>query len=341
VSPELFGLLNQLVDDTPTLRWTDVVMVSNVGAIPPARDAQGDFVWNRGFNLLIVGRWGRPRYFCKCRRAGDERLLREIRVMETLNGDPALRRHVPKVASGESSRLQILATRYVGARTLLEALHGPPRPAYEKLVMASVDAILTVSRHGTRLLAGMAEQEPVHVAREADPVFAYLERAGVASADVSIMKGVLGEVAPFPRVLQHGDAWPNNLIWRWGSVWMLDFEMFGEVQVPMYDIFHFLRTCSDVWASGGSSGGTWCDRMQGDNVSTQLSRRAARRAATMLGLTTDQTVAALIYYVAHFAATTHRRNPQGTFWERFLREVRRLADWLRQGAALDQVFLGR
>jgi len=337
----LVGLLDTIVDGQSALQWTDVVMVSNVGAIPPAREAQGDFVWNRGFNLLVVGSWGNPRYFCKCRRAGDERLLREIRIMKALNEDVALQHHVPRVASAQSSRLQIMSTKYVGARTLLEALHGPARPGFTKIVMASVDAILAVSRHATSRLRSMVLEGQIVLAREVKPVLDYLRGAGVGSDDLTVIERIMDGVPPLSRMLQHGDAWPNNLIWRRGSVWLLDFEMFGEVQVPMYDVFHFLRTCSDLWSSNATRGQAWCDRMQAGDVATTLAQTAARHAMSRLGLSAQQAAATLVYYVAHFAATTHRRNPDGVFWERFLREVRRMTECIRNGTSLDQLFLGR
>src|SRR5881397_3247923 len=48
---------------------------------------------------------------------------------------------------------------------------------------------------------------------------------------------LLGQRSP-----QHGDLWPSNVVHSGGSWWLLDFEVFGEVQVPLYDVCHFVRT---------------------------------------------------------------------------------------------------
>ena len=61
------------------IRWADAVMLQNYGAIPPAVGKSGHYVWNRGFNLLLLGRGGAPRYFCKCRPTADHNLEREPR----------------------------------------------------------------------------------------------------------------------------------------------------------------------------------------------------------------------------------------------------------------------
>jgi Phosphotransferase enzyme family len=307
-------------------------MVNNIGTIPPSQDTPGDFVWNRGFSVVVVGKWGRPRYFCKCRAAGDARLRHEIETMNALSDDSELRCHVPPVQWERSDRLQVHITRYLAGTPLngLLAHRFRSSRALGHIVNETVDVALTVSRRGTLVLDALVRQgREVDLASEAKPAIGYLTRVGFASDDCGVIQRALQGIPPLPRQLQHGDWWPANLIRHGRSMWVVDFEHYGEVQVPMYDVFHFLRTCSDLWVTAGA-GDSWLDRMRDVTApGTRLLREAACRAAAELGLTTDQAVGALIYYIVDFGVTMHRRNPDGRVPIRFVEEIRRLVALLR------------
>ena len=315
-------------------------MVNNIGTVPPNQDTPGDFVWNRGFSVVVVGRWGRPGYFCKCRVAGDARLQHEIETMNVLAADPELRSHVPPVRSERSDELQVHVTRYLGGMTLNGFLAHRFRShrAMARTIDETVDVALKLSRRGTIVLDGLMRGEHrIELAVEAEPIIRYLGSVGLAADDCAMIRRALRRVSPLPRQLQHGDWWPANLIRAGGSLWIVDFEHYGEVQVPMYDVFHLLRTCSDLWA-GGDAGDSWLDRMLDDRTTvTRLLREAACRAMAKLDLTTDQAIGALVYYIVDFGGTMHRRNPDGRVPQRFVDEIRRLAGLLRDGRSLDRV----
>src|SRR2546429_6365045 len=89
------------------IRWSEALILQNYRAIPPAVGKHGFYVWNRGFNLLLLGRRGEPRYFCKCRPAADQNLGRETAVLRALNRDPELSGVAPRTRGARSEELQL------------------------------------------------------------------------------------------------------------------------------------------------------------------------------------------------------------------------------------------
>src|SRR5439155_45094 len=209
------------------IRWSEALILQNYGAIPPAVGKHGFYVWNRGFNLLLLGRRGEPRYFCKCRPAADQNLGRETAVLRALNRDPEL--------SG---------------------------------------------------------------------------------------------VAPLPRLLQHGDLWPANILWHQGSWRLLDFESFGRVQVPLYDVHHFVRTCGSLRRPRSEATGGWLDRLASRDREAALCRETIRREAGELGLNAAQALGVLLYYLVDITAQFRLRGVPRSFWGPLALEVQRAADTL-------------
>jgi hypothetical protein len=88
-------------------REATILILQNYGAIPPAVRKSGYYVWNRGFNILVLGPDNAPRYFCKYRPIADANLERETTVLDALNRDPELRDFVPRTSGVRDGEVQL------------------------------------------------------------------------------------------------------------------------------------------------------------------------------------------------------------------------------------------
>lgn len=333
MTTELMELLRQAA--RRDLEWHDVVVTNNVAAIPPIDDTPGDFVWNRGFNMIVLDRWARPTHFAKCRAAQDAKLGHEAESLAALAQVPDLRQHLPEATNLRSDRLQVLLSQFLRGVPLNALVDRGFGRRVARIVRHALNAVTLLSARSTQALASRIPEQTFDLGAALERDVAYLVEAGLPQEDGAALRAAVHGVDPLPRQLQHGDLWPANIVARGHRLWFIDFEMFGEIQVPMYDVFHFLRTCSDAWDGSGAS---WFDRMRGGGTTHDLLKRSATEARGRLGLDTHQAVAALIYYVTHFSVTTHMRNPDGDVWKKFFMEVKSLAHHLQDGVDPALVF---
>src|SRR5207253_6463326 len=113
--------------------------------------------------------------------------------------------------------------------------------------MGAMRGILaTVSRLAERaavLLPDQGEQETVRPGDAVRPLLNILEIVGLPNESLHLL-ATAADAAPAVLMRpQHGDLWPANLIQRDdGGWWVLDFEMYGRIRVPLHDVFHLVRT---------------------------------------------------------------------------------------------------
>ena len=238
-----------------------VVIVASRGAIPPPVSLPGDFVWNRGFNLLVLDKGGSPSHYCKCRPLDDHLLPHETRVRQVLSHDPRLSSLVPYACQTETRRFRLQASGYISG-TPLNTMLRTLRPAELLSTLSQVlKAAEKVSRVAADLLPDLFHNDrPADLARDVDPALAYLGRRGVASVIITTLRNTLLAAGALPRRLQHGDLWPGNVVVTKRRWWILDFELFGQIQVPLYDACHLLRTSSDIVATPPSND-VWVNRL--------------------------------------------------------------------------------
>ncbi len=335
MSQELLSLIGQATGRR--VRWDDVVVMNNVALIPPVQDTPGDFVWNRGFNVVVLNRLGSPKFFCKCRSLHDERLAHETTSMLALRNTSGLEHYIPPTYQAQSEKIRVLITRFLSGQPLNALLDGPRHGRMTNIVVHALDCVVELNRTSTTALPDSVLGCHLDLVAEAAGLLEHLCKMGLPESDAQTMRYALDAGNGVSRQLQHGDLWPANVMKAGKKLWFLDFEMFGRVQVPMYDVFHFLRTCADGWALSGQP--AWMDEVQNNGVSSDLLRAQMRRIAEKLGLSVEQSVAVLVFYVAHFSVTTHRRNPEGQVWKLFFQEAKLLADHIRQGH-VEQLFRG-
>jgi hypothetical protein len=135
---------------------------------------------------------------------------------------------------------------------------------------------------------------------------------------------------------QHGDLWPAKLIERrGGGWWVLDFEMYGRIRMPLHDAFHLVRT-----STSSDGGGTWLRRLAvGDEwarAQQQIIREVAARSAVPAGALT----AVAIYYFAEMTERLYRSGTPQSFWEPYLAEIRDAVERLNKFGSLEHLLVG-
>jgi hypothetical protein len=323
--------------------WSRVVLVQNNGRVPRfcaraadaapcAQDTRSTHdddaaLGSRGFNLLILGDDGRPSHFCKCRGPGDGMLAHEADTLAVLGAEASLRDVVPTAALATSETMSLLATGYALGTPFSHIAARAPERAW----LASVDAILdTTEQLGTCIAARQMLSGAAHACGEVRRTsLGVLGAAGVAQDELAVLERAMvdGEdAAPLP---QHGDLWPANVL-RDGHHWrVLDFEVFGEVRVPLFDALHLVRTSAELRRNGPGEGGAWVDWLFGaatheaDAARALLGRRAARH-----GLSAREANGALAFYVVAFAARALTQESWGSTPAQWPRDVARVATLL-------------
>jgi len=211
---------------------------------------------------------------------------------------------------------------------------------------ASMGEILAMARRlstrATLLLPHLlADPRPVALHEAAAGGLTELAAAGLGDSLLRLVNAGLQRADPVPRLLQHGDLWPGNVLWHQGTWRLLDFEIFGRIQVPLYDVCHFVRTCWSLREHGSEEPTAWVDRVLWDARDAQPCRSMIRREACALGLTATQAAGALLYYLVDIAAQFRRRGLPRESWQPLIQDVRRAAEALAAGISLEDVVWGR
>ena len=311
--------------------WSD-----DLGPIPEGSGPAGDFVWNRGFNLLLIGAGGRPRYFCKCRPPSDVTLNRATMVQERLHAHPDLRRVVPWARGAVSDQIQLQITAFVPGRRfdlIAPALRATGWAAALREIVAT--ATLVSRRAASTIPELLGPDAGIDIFQAAAPLLSTLRGVGLASALTEALAVALRAAGRLPRELQHGDLWPNNVIRYSGSWWLVDFEVFGDVQVPLYDVCHLARSTLHLQAgTTGDTGGLWQVGNSHESPAVRTARSIIWEAAVHRGLQPAQALGAAVYYAMDFAVRLHRRGTPQAFWQPYFGELEAMAGALRSGVSL-------
>ena len=307
------------------------LLVQNVGPIPPTPGH-----WNRGFKLVLLSSNGTPTHFCRCQPASATGLAEEAEIITALRSDEELAAVLPTVISGCNSRVRVFITNFVSRG---DCIHRVSRASVHAWGMMARDVMRLSLRMGVRapsLLLGFNDRRPI---APLDPVAEQLRAldAVIERPLLDPLRACLAESPPVPRSVQHGDLWAGNLL-DLGEGWqMLDFELFGQIQVPLYDVCQFIRTSLDLRVRRGDM--TWLDIMRAGAGEAQIARDLLRSAAESHALDASQRVAACVYYVVDFAGRLAMRGARPVHF-RFFREVESFGRALVAGEDLDGMLFG-
>lgn len=335
---ELFGRLAKEPDPGLSRRWSSAAIVNNAGAIPQRTHPNDDSVWNRGFNLVLLGADRSPTHFCKCRPLDEPSGAHEGAVAERLGQLDDLRGLVPVARVLSNSRLQLLAMPFVAGDVMADRMaRMRPGPWLRTIgELAELAARLTASAAA----AGMIRESlPMGASRTFSEAGAgyleYLASVGVDLAAVRVLDRVLADGGRFVPSCQHGDFWARNVLGRAdGSYCVIDFERFGLVSSPMFDVFQLLRTSWEGYRAEATGGRSWLSVFESE-ASTRTSWRAILgKAVTAHSLAANQFEAALALYLIEALVWYRRRSVDPLFWAGIERDVKLVAEKTTSGKSL-------
>lgn len=329
---DLLGALG-LPDAASSHLWRRVIMVNNYGSIPersPEAAARG----GGGFQLLCLDRKGRSTHYAKCRLLSDPAFERECTVLEALGSEADVRELVLPARVGATGHLRMHLSPYLR------------EPRYDRVIVdespeewqrSAEEIIQVAARICDRVAASVPSLAPegkeIDLSRAVGKVLERLERSGLDRSNLTGFQDAL-EGVRLPARIQHGDLWPGNVLRKEDGWRLLDFERFGVVQVPLFDVFHFLW--GSAWKIGKGEIGPWLPLQRPDETAPwkRASQDIIRAQADRVSLGPKQVGAALIYSVLETLA--HRRRPglPAHFSEPLMPDLRFLTDWISAGRPL-------
>jgi hypothetical protein len=203
----------------------------------------------------------------------------------------------------------------------------------------------TLAQHGATLDPYVrGAHTPVDLAREAEWAFQVLSPSLVAPTRAAALRDAITAAGRVRRVLQHGDLWPMNITRYDGHWWLLDFEIFGRIQAPMYDAFHLIRSCWSLRQgrlqrivqrarrifAGANGTPNWIESLRSSRAPEPY-RRTLAWARDRNGLTNTEAIGALAFYLIDITARMYRRKVVMGYVQPYLNEVAALADALMAG----------
>ena len=315
--------------------WSRVLVVNNYGSVPLARGISPEFA-QKGFKLIVLDRQGRPTHFVRCGAAIDATLEREGSILEVLGSQPELADIVPQSRSACSERLRVVLTSYKAGVPYSRFVRAQRVAKWANTVQEIIANCTKVTERAETLLPTLLRgAEQVSLFEEAVPSLRRLQTAGWDDGVVEKLGSALREVEPLPRRMQHGDLWPANVIAGSGVWWLIDFAEFGQVQVPMYDVFHMIGHCP------GSGDGVRFILGAGTRQDewTAAAQAVVRHWGERFGLSPRKVGAALLFYLIHVSAYRLRAGVAAEYSTPFLRDLRTAADAILSGVALSRLIL--
>jgi len=276
--------------------WEQVVLVRNTGPIGTSRALD---LLVRGFDLLILGSDGKPARYCKVRSVGYDRLRHENETLEMFRGS-SQSNLVPEARGGNHGQWAVQVARFLEGPLLIDGLRATRGDALEQILTK----VLTLAHQlstAARELADQYRERPLSLARECEESLAYLGQVTHLRPRPATLGRLVEGIDPVPSCPQHGDLWSSNVIMARGGWRIIDFEHFGDTMVPLYDVFHLLRTQCELYRSK-----PWVEQLADDGAEGKSSRRIIFESAARYGLGSEQILGCFVYYVLHQAATTHR-----------------------------------
>jgi len=303
--------------------WSDLTIVRNVGPLVSSTPLDGDIISNRGFNALLAVPRDGPKHFLKVRPARHEPFRREAEATTRLSQHPATNALVPHARTFIAGSARVLAEAFVNGTALDVVIRARRQKAWHMLAVEALrlapplwDAIAEVAAPVADTFVGQ------------DGVLsdlALLELLGLdATASSQLARHFCA--VQLPAWPQHGDFWPRNVLVVAGGWKVLDFEACGEIVLPLYDVFHMIRGCSEA-ASGGA--GNWLELWAEAGMAARPLSASVRRLSR--GLETTAMEAALVAYLVEFAARLHRRGISRERTAGRLQELRALPGLLERG----------
>lgn len=340
MNQRLATLLSAATGDTRPLAWSNVLLVTDYTPVPIGDCRSTPVGGSSGFSLVVLGPDGAPKWYCKCRPGDDDAMRRSTGIRHRLHEEPRLHDIVPDATLSADDRLLMQVAPFVTG-TPFEAIVPLLDSGHWFQETRSILKIITLLADGaTDVLTDVPTQrESVDLEAEMDqPLQALASELNPAQTDA--LRDVAHVAGLLPRRQQHGDMWPANVI-RFGESWcILDFDDFGIVQVPMYDVLQLVRSClRQRYRSAAPL--NWPAIMVAGGEDVAAARALLRDWTEEHGLSAAQARGALAFYCAYRAAIAPARGWSLAQTRDLVNDVRALADALICRTSIDFLFFGR
>ncbi|MDT8369752.1 MAG: hypothetical protein RQ745_11130 [Longimicrobiales bacterium] len=227
------------------IRSDEIVMLHNNAPVPTGLIDSPWARWPWGFNFIVLHR-GRARWFCKCRAASDPGLRREADVAERLGSVRTASIRVPAVRYVTSGRFALQVAEFLDGVPLDRRISGrDPRKlrARVDLVLSGLAELLTGYLRDLSSPGG-----EVVVEDDAAPTLqSVITRLALDTDSRDALKDALSRAGRVRATPQHSDLWTSNVLEVHGVPWVIDFETFGDVRVPLYDDLTLVSSTLDQW----------------------------------------------------------------------------------------------
>jgi predicted trehalose synthase len=236
---------------------------------------------------------------------------------------------------------------YVPGRLLASRVSWMRRTTLGATLREILEQMETISQHAPVI---DPEEDPyVDLAAKAAWAFDAIPSSLLAPEQAAVLRATVAAAGRLRRVPQHGDLWPMNVL-RYDGRWLLlDFEIFGRIQVPLYDAFHLVRSC---WAMRQGWLQRTVHRLRSPTTSTTAPnwvaclrssasdpyRQTLAWARARHGLTNTDAVGALAFYMVDVAARIYLRRVRMEYVEPYLSDLCVLADTLAAGETFADAF---
>ena len=312
----------------PRPEWKDLVLRENYAPIPQLVAATPTMEWHRGFNMVILSR-GVPKHFVKCRPAGDAVLERESTLRMCLAGSRAHGLSVPSARVASSARIAVQVGPYLRGVHYGRIVTTQSAAAYLKTLRVILDGAAELSALAReRRASALSPRGRIELLAEARASLD--DAAGLAALEPPLraaLEGAVRGAGEVPALPQHADFWWQNVLYADGLFWAIDFDQFGEVQVPLYDDLTMICTTLDLRPPTALLG---FDQLLGDADEARACRALLAERAAAVGLTAAQVDGVLVYHLAHLASTVSRRGG-ATYAAPNVAAVRHVAELLASG----------
>lgn len=288
-----------------TVGWEDVVIRQNyaitvappLGAPTPSRSL--------GFNLSVLSD-GVPAFVAKFRPAGEPELSRSTAIRNFVAADRHDGLSVSPARIASSKRMTVQVSRYLPGCSLGDVILRQSNDEYLGLLRT----VLTGNAQLSRLAMsepGLLKDRPAKFTLSAAAAEVVADAATVAALDArehAALVQAVAEAGDMPSRAQHGDLWWSNLLMIDGRVWVLDFDSYGEIRVPLFDDLTFMLGTLGLRAESLAGG---LERLGADDAEARAFRALLVERAEADGLKAGQIEGVIVYYLAHMASEVNRR----------------------------------
>ena len=294
------------------LHWNQVLVLRNLGYAYGSVDIRGAPA-ARGMHLILLAPDGSPSKYVKCRPVGGAG-EHEAAVLKALAEDPVTSSSVPSSSCRVVEGAHFLAMEIIDGLRLDHYLKGRSGALAEEMIGRILDvtgSFQEVMDETSTVPSGDVDlNDPWPALGSAIPT---LLEAGFSTDQLERLEALLQDAGPMPRQSQHGDLAPINIILRGSGIVVLDFDLYGEVSMPLFDAWHLVRL-STRFGSQGDHPLWWEGR----------TARLVHERGRQLGLDPSQIRGTLAWYLAMMQHILMRRRNIETYWRPLARDLVRL-----------------